>query len=151
MKEIKGDLIKLALDGHFDIIVHGANCFCKMKSGIAKVISETFPEVVEEDNKTTPGDFNKLGNYTSALVKNNNNESLFIINAYSQYNYGTDTVKIDYDALTLCLKKINHNFRGKTIGLPLIGCGLAGGDWNIVKKIIEKELNAVDVIIVHYE
>ena len=86
-----------------------------------------------------------------SLVKNNNNESLFIINAYSQYNYGTDTVKIDYDALTLCLKKINHNFRGKTIGLPLIGCGLAGGDWNIVKKIIEKELNAVDVIIVHYE
>ena len=25
-----------------------------------------------------------------------------------------------------------------TIGIPLIGCGLAGGDWEVVSKIIEK-------------
>lgn len=28
MKEVTGDLIKLAQDGQFDVIVHGCNCFC---------------------------------------------------------------------------------------------------------------------------
>jgi hypothetical protein len=44
------------------------------------------------------------------------------------------TVALDYEALTLCMRKINYTFTGKHIGLPMIGCGLAGGDWNIVKK-----------------
>jgi O-acetyl-ADP-ribose deacetylase (regulator of RNase III) len=30
MKVIKGDLIQLAKDGKFDLIVHGCNCFCTM-------------------------------------------------------------------------------------------------------------------------
>ena len=38
MKIIKGDLIKLALQGEFDVIVHGCNCFCTMGAGIAKSI-----------------------------------------------------------------------------------------------------------------
>jgi len=30
MKEITGNLITLAKEGHFDMIVHGCNCFCTM-------------------------------------------------------------------------------------------------------------------------
>ena len=31
-------------------------------------------------------------------------------------------------------------FSGKRIGYPKIGAGLAGGYWNIISKIIDKEL-----------
>ena len=30
MKYIDGDLFKLAEQGEFDIVIHGANCFCTM-------------------------------------------------------------------------------------------------------------------------
>lgn len=41
-KEIKGDLIKLALEGEFDVIAHGCNCFCTMGAGIAVAMKNTF-------------------------------------------------------------------------------------------------------------
>jgi len=44
MKIVEGDLIKMALGGEFDLIVHGCNCFCTMGAGIAKTIREYFPE-----------------------------------------------------------------------------------------------------------
>jgi O-acetyl-ADP-ribose deacetylase (regulator of RNase III) len=49
------------------------------------------------------------------------------------------------------MKKINYKFKGKHIGLPLIGCGLAGGDVTIVKKIIQEELKDCTVTIVNYK
>jgi len=58
---------------------------------------------------------------------------------------------LDYDALRMCMRKINHEFPGRKIGLPKIGCGLAGGDWNIVQGIIEDELHDCDVTIVNYK
>ena len=82
-------------------------------------------------------------------------KQLVVINAYTQFKYGrnhADGVKnpLDYEALTLCMRKINHTFVGKKIGLPKIGSNLAGGDWNIIKEIIKKELKDCDVTVVIY-
>jgi O-acetyl-ADP-ribose deacetylase (regulator of RNase III) len=49
------------------------------------------------------------------------------------------------------MKLLKKDFSGKRIGLPQIGAGLAGGDWNIISKIIEDELKGEDVTIVIYE
>jgi hypothetical protein len=88
--------------------------------------------------------------------------------------YGTNhtdgvSKPLDYEALTLCLRKINHIFKGLHIGLPLIGCHLAGGVWDYeqlpegeqfdyitgrkkdVKTIIKQELKDMNVTIVHYK
>jgi O-acetyl-ADP-ribose deacetylase (regulator of RNase III) len=43
MKTIQGDLIRLAREGGFDLIVHGCNCFGTMGAGIAKGIKAAFP------------------------------------------------------------------------------------------------------------
>lgn len=40
MNSIKGDLIKLAIDSEFDLIIHGCNGFCTMGAGIAKTIKQ---------------------------------------------------------------------------------------------------------------
>lgn len=152
MKEIYGDLIKLAKEGYFDLIIQGCNCFLKMGSGLAKQVASEIPDAVKADNLTIKGDINKLGNYTIGIIYNKDNFPISkIYNCYSQYNYDASTKPLDYEALTLCLRKINHNNPNLRIGVPLIGAGLAGGDWNIINQIIEKELKDMDVTIVHYK
>ena len=42
MKEIQGDLIKLAIAGEFNVIAHGCNCMQNMGAGIAKQIAKKF-------------------------------------------------------------------------------------------------------------
>ena len=90
-------------------------------------------------------------------AKNNRNEpELIVVNAYTQYNYGKNHKDgsfrpADYEAITLCMRKMNAIFKGAHIGLPLIGAGLAGGDWEIIKNIIQTELSECDVTIVHYD
>lgn len=149
IKEIEGDLLELAKLKHFDLIAHGCNCFCTMGSGIAKQIKEQFPEALDTDIlHTIRGDIKKLGCYTCCRSKV---YGFIIVNAYTQYRYGTDSPKIDYEAITLVMRKLNHDHEGKRIGLPLIGAGLAGGDWNRIKNIIETELKDMDVTIVHYK
>jgi O-acetyl-ADP-ribose deacetylase (regulator of RNase III) len=150
MKAIRGDLIKLAKSGVFDVIIHGCNCFHTMGAGIALRIKENFPQAYFEDLKTKYGDNNKLGTYTFIRI-NNNGKDLFIINAYTQFHYSWQNKSIRYDALRKCLKKIKTDFSGLRFGLPKIGCGLAGGSWDIVSKIIEEELNLEDVTIVYFE
>ena len=72
-------------------------------------------------------------------------KDIIVVNSYTQYHYGKNHVDgvskpLDYEALTLCMRKINHIFKGKHIGLPKIGAGLAGGDWERIKQIIQTEL-----------
>lgn len=155
MKEIKGNLIKLAKEGEFDLIIHGCNCFCKMGNGIALDIKKEFPEAYQVDQETYPGDKTKLGSYTSAISDIPSGE-LIIVNAYTQYTYKRNESAKDpkmankrYNAITQCMKKIKQDFSGKKIGMPMIGAGLAGGDWKIIKDIIQKELEGVDVTIVY--
>ena len=69
MKTIKGDLVKLAIKGEFDLIIHGCNCFCTMGAGIAKTIKQKFPEAYEADLKTEKGDKAKLGTISWAKAK----------------------------------------------------------------------------------
>ena len=80
-----GNLVKEPLDA----FVHQANCFCTMKSGIAKTISEVYPEAVEEDLKTIRGDKSKLGTYTHVVCYDGFKNTI-IVNMYSQYDYGYD-------------------------------------------------------------
>ena len=82
--------------------------------------------------------------------------NLHVVNCYTQYGFGSNHKEgtshpLSYPALILCLQKINHIFKGKHIGLPLIGCGLAGGNWEDVKGLIQKNLNNMKVTIVHYK
>ncbi len=60
MNVVHGDLIKLALTGEFDVIIHGCNCQCEMGAGIAKAIKSTFPEAYQADLETEEGSRDKF-------------------------------------------------------------------------------------------
>lgn len=147
MKTVTGDLIKLAQEGRFDVIVQGCNCHCRMGSGLAKQIKEAYPGAYEVDQETDKGDKTKLGTVSIWM-----NSDIAVVNAYTQYDYGYDGKQyVDYEAVRKCMKSIKGNFSGKKIGLPLIGCGLAGGDWTTVLHIIRNELKDEDFTIVRYD
>ena len=150
MKTIKGDLILLAKDGNFDVIVHGCNCMCTMGAGIAQSIKKEFPEAYKADLQTPKADETKLGTCSFA-VSNTNYGIITIVNAYTQYNWRGSGVLADYDAIRSCLKWVKTNFGGKRIGLPKIGAGLARGDWNKISNIIEDELAGEDVTFVIFD
>lgn len=143
MQTVRGDLIALAKQGEFDVIVHGCNCFCTMGAGIAKLIRQEFPEAYEADLATEKGNRAKLGTYSTAKVELPDT-TLQIINGYTQYNWRGAGVKADYDAITHLFAALKKDFAGKRIGYPLIGAGLAGGDWRLIAAIIDEQLAGED-------
>ena len=156
-QEIKGDLIKLAQQGQFDVVAHGCNCFCRMKRGIAPQMAAAFKcDKFLFESIGYEGDVNKLGNIDYKRVALDARLSpkksyLIVMNAYTQYHWDSQSKPFDYDAFTLCMRKINHRFKGDRIGLPQIGAGLAGGDWERIKTIIQNELKDCQVTVVIYE
>lgn len=145
-----GNLIEKAKSGEFDVIVQGCNAFHTMGAGIAKHIKTAFPEAYEADKTTVYGDKNKLGTFSEATV-NINGHNLTIINAYTQYRYGTDKDHFEYDSFPKLLKSIKEKYGDKRIGLPLIGCGLAGGDEPRILKMIRENLEGVDYKLVEID
>lgn len=132
LKHTKGNLLDLAEAGEFDIIVQGCNCFNTMGGGIAREIKERYPMAALVDNETVKGDYNKLGNYTTAFTG-----KFLIVNAYTQYNMSRGTDVFEYTAFQLILEKLTFAYPGKRIGLPYIGMGLAGGDKDTIIPMIE--------------
>lgn len=150
MKVVRGDLLTLAVDGAFDVIVHGCNCQCSMGAGIAKSIRARFPEAYAADRETENGDRDKLGTITTATVEVGDHE-LTIVNAYTQFHYRGKGVLVDYDALQSAFRLVKDRVAGSRIGYPRIGAGLAKGDWDRIAAIIDNELAGEDHTLVEYE
>lgn len=156
MKEVKGNLISLAKEGQFDVIIHGANCFHTMGAGIAKSIKKEFPKAFEADKETNFGDRNKLGTISLATFQiNEEADFLTVINAYTQFGirqHGYSS-PIDYTAVDNCFYEIQKQFGYKHLrfGIPKIGAGLAGGDWEVISRIIENYLGQEDLTLVVLE
>ena len=151
MKTLYGDIFEYMDQGCFDIVLNGANCFNTMGAGIAKQFKNKYPSVYEIDQKTKKGDKSKLGGYTLALIKTKTFHDVSIINAYTQYHYGGGRCA-DYTAIRNVFNLVSQNFSKEIrIGYPMIGAGLAGGDWQIISKIIDEELIGFDHSVVIYK
>lgn len=151
---VMGDLIRIAESGFLNAIAHQTNCFCKGRGGIAPLIFKAFPEAMEADNSTEVGLKKKLGTLTFGTVifkevDPKGLDPLQVFNLYGQYHwnrrskdYGTD-----YDSLLSSLremKRVLDTLFGDSevrVGFPLIGCGLAGGNWGIVEEMIKSTFN----------
>lgn len=143
MKKIEGDLLKLAFKGEFDVIVHGCNCFHQMGAGIAKPISQRFPEALAADKETPRGERDKLGTISIADIQRGE-VKFTIVNAYTQFQIHGPAPRVDYDAVKKCFMTIGDQYKGMRIGYPLVGAGLAGGDWTIISKLIDSALAGSD-------
>ncbi len=152
MKETNGNLVEMALDGDFDVIIHGCNCFNAMASGIAREIAMKIPEAKMADNMYVEADeFDKLSNFSYAPFRNRIGKIGIVINLYTQYQPGKD---LRMEALVLGFKKLSRKILTMgddvRIGIPLIGCGIAGGNWELVGPLLEKIMSAHNITVVHF-
>lgn len=130
-----------------DIIVHQVNCQCKMGIGIAKDIKTKYPNVFTEYVhfcNLIKSDIDLLGRCQIVKVEKFDKFSpQYVANLFGQQYYGSGALYTSYEALESAFKEllgwVNQNYKNETvtIGIPYkIGCGLAGGDWDIVNEII---------------
>ena len=138
------------------IIVHGCNAQGVMGAGVAKAIKENYPLAWEAYRghyylRHRIGTRFKLGSIIWANCGNK-----LIGNAITQEYYGGGKKQYcSYEAIIKCMIRINHFLDAplrkgqyeKIVAMPKIGAGLAGGDWNIIEKIIEDELTDVQPVV----
>ena len=152
MNVITGDLLRFALDGRFDVIVHGCNCQCAMGKGIALSIKEHFPEAYAADLARVKGDRGKLGTFSASVVERPPARRFTVVNAYTQFHWRgkPGEVLADYEAIRAAFAGIKREFAGRRIGYPKIGAGLARGDWGVIARIVEEELAGEEHTLVEY-
>lgn len=142
IEEHIGDILKSGAGA----VCQQVNCRGAMNSGLAKYIKTKYPVVAEEykarvaqakQDSRDLEDYGLLGRVQAVEVA----PKQVILNLFSQNHYGKDGKQYtDYPALQVCLDTIRDYVElGVRIAFPYnLGCGLGGGDWSTVRKMIEK-------------
>jgi O-acetyl-ADP-ribose deacetylase (regulator of RNase III) len=135
------------------ILCHQVNCFNTWGAGLARQLKKKYPRAYEADCFTVKGDQKKLGQFTFAFI----DRDQLVVNLYGQYKWGRKGKFTNEEALLKALENLISFLQkmdmGKAvIGFPEgIGCGLAGGNWEEVKPLIEYAFTGTDFQVVYYK
>ena len=150
-----GDATKPIGDG-IKIIVHVCNDIGAWGAGFVLALSKKW-EGPENEFRRIPAKKRKLG-YVQYIPVGDNQ---YVANMIAQHNvrsneFGVPPVR--YEAVGTCLKKVVDFAKslddGQTpvsIHMPRIGCGLAGGQWSIMEKVIEDAVGDLDVTVYDFK
>ena len=120
-------------------IVHGCNALGVMGSGVALAVRNMYPGAYEDYARIHEDEGLELGwAYPYCPTT-----ELVIWNAITQEITGHTGRFVSYDAIQTCFEEINEAVNEfelikKEIHIPLIGAGLGGGNWEIIREIIEQ-------------
>lgn len=153
---VKGDLVQALKKDEVDIAIHQVNCKGVMGAGIAKQIKSEFPRVFTQYKnflrQMEDTGQNALGRFQYVSV--NGVDDKGVVNLYSQEDYGRHGRHTNYAAfgkaiMTMADTLFKEKSEEAIVGIPyMIGCGNGGGDWEVVKTIIEdcyKSINSIGV------
>lgn len=150
IREVKGDAVKLFNNRHVHLI-HGCNCFCNMGAGIARDVRDYIPGAFKVDAMTMKGSAAKLGKCSQYI----NSLGQRVFNAYTQFDHWSPGPRVDYAALANAFRFAVDALKDEPVRLPiltpLIGAGLAGGDWTRISAIINEVTGDYPIIVVHYD
>lgn len=155
IEKVNGDLLSLS-EG---ILVHGCNTQGIMGAGFARSLRERYSDAYKAYRSTFSriglhlGQLVLIGGIPSTLLEPPLGEGLveyrspmlperlIIANAMTQDRLAQKPgeVVVSYPAIEEAFVKVRHlaEVTGLDVHFPLIGCGLAGGDWNEVSRLIE--------------
>jgi O-acetyl-ADP-ribose deacetylase (regulator of RNase III) len=134
---LKGDATKPQGAGK-KLIVHICNDAGGWGAGFVLAISRQWPEPEAEYRRWHESGKNfELGEIQIVPCT----PDISVVNMIAQHSFRNKNNQppIRYDALAACLAKV-AKISEATIHMPRIGCGLAGGKWNEVEKIVAHEL-----------
>lgn len=143
---IKGDVFSSGAQ----LIAHGCNCRGGFGSGVAGVIAKKYPYVKGKYLLKNATEGWKLGDVQFV----NQPIGSTIANCATQQDYLPRGVcHADYEAIRVCMEKVRDyaKLNNLTVAVPKIGAGLAGGDWVIIKDILEKVFVDHDVAVYYLE
>jgi|LSPY01.1.fsa_nt_gi O-acetyl-ADP-ribose deacetylase (regulator of RNase III) len=144
----QGDILQFARENNIDIICHQVNCLGIMGGGLALQIKKEvlacfmlYESICREEKKER-----LLGD---VLVWQGLSEPFAIANLFGQLELASPSnpQATNYDALRSSLNKLKAYCKKQTlidypslkIAFPKnMGCGLGGGDWEIVEKMIKE-------------
>lgn len=136
-----GDLLK----SDETVIAHGCNAQGVMRSGIAAAVRAKYPNVFIDYANCYITQGHKL--HLGQVIESKCDDDRVVLNIITQEFYGRDPnrVYVSYDAIRKGILAINH-LGYHRVAFPLIGAGLANGDWNTIADIIEFNAHFIPVV-----
>ena len=131
-------------DGNILDVKNGINCHQVnhkgvANAGLAKQIRIKYPEFMEDYLKTCKKySFEYIREY-GVVSWHQASPALYIASIFGQDGFGRDKIYTDYYSLKFGLQTVMRMsaFEKINVFIPYgIGCGLAGGNWDIVNGII---------------
>lgn len=121
-------------------IIHSCNAQGIMGSGVALAVKKEYPEAFKIYRNEYETSGLNLGTSTVYF----HSDRLAIVNAICQDNFGTGKRFTSYDAIATCFEDINLLIAteriDKEVHIPLIGAARGGGNWEIIREIIEQTM-----------
>ena len=167
MKVIVGDLLRLA-DGA-DYIVQQCNCLTVKAHGLSEAIFRIYPEADDYKRRRPIGRRNLAIETDRAVPGSISIHHNFIVNLFAQWRPGKiragyfscypgsdppETSEQRQAWFQMCLDELALRLVGRrvTVAFPYgIGCGLAGGNWEVYRGMLEvfdKNNPEIDVLVV---
>lgn len=145
VKVVIGD----ALQTDSKYICHQVNYYGVMGAGIAKQIKANYPITFAQYKSVCDESANKQDLLGTVLMVAESGKT--IINMFSQDGMGHNGCFTDYEAFKKCLQSIASQIPfGEAIAMPyLIGCGIAGGGWEIVLNLIKDALGLTHEVLLY--
>jgi len=135
------------------IIVHVCNDIGGWGKGFVMAISKRWKEPEKQYREwfKSKNDF-ELGNVQFVQVE----ENLWVANLIGQHKINKDEngeAPIRYNAIEEGLEAVSDfaKTNNASVHMPRIGCGLAGGKWEMIEPIILKTLSDQDIKVVVYD
>lgn len=138
MKEMKGNL----LEAEESVIMHQVNCKGVMGAGVAyQIRKKLLPENEYQNYKKVCNEFTAKDLLGKCMCHKTRKTGKYVVDLFAEDVPTGKQLDTDYVALEKALStavKISVS-GGYSVALPgYLGCGLAGGEWEIVYKIIKK-------------
>lgn len=161
-RTVEGNIIKIAKEGNHRYIVQGNNCFSIQGAGLAPQMCKAFKGLYEADKDyIVPEGEERLGKFSYVLSTCENGKVIQACNMYTQYRAGfsPDGYSIvSYEGIFEGFKLLNERAVDQytvggvepTVLIPKIGCGLAQGNWDMVRCLIDEATPDLDITYVEY-
>lgn len=142
MKTVIGDILISNTEDKEVVVCHQVNCKGVMGAGLAKQVKQKFPAVFQlykDKCRLIEAGIGGIGDVQFCCLLAD--EGYILTNVFGQNGYGRTKCHTDYEALHKAFEKIAMAFPNATVRIPyLMGCGLGGGNWEIVTTIINETL-----------
>lgn len=140
-KEVTGDILSPNSNPQEAVAVcHQVNCEGLMGAGLALQVRRLFPRAFDAYRNCCDELGRSCLGMTQCYVALEP-YNYVLVNLFGQEGYGKYVQRTDYAAVEKALGSVNKMFRNCTVRIPYhMGCGLGGGDWNIVLSLVESTL-----------